>query len=193
MVITICGSMEFADKMLSIGSTLEGRGHRVLYPKYTPHFAQHQSIKEEKARLRNNEDLIRSHYENIEKSDAILVLNFDKGEHKRWIGANSFLEMGFAHILGKRIYLLKPIPQFAYFQEEIKAMQPTILDDDLAKILLTHGLSFSYAGQRNIPLINLSCLVPPHLKILTRLSGSLPRLREDRWFRSAMRCCRRRI
>lgn len=134
MVITICGSMEFADRMVTIGSVLEAKGHRVLYPKYTSHFAQHQSIKEEKARLRNTEDFIRAHYENIKKSDAILVLNYDKGEEKRWIGANSFLEMGFAHILGKRIYLLKAIPQFAYFQEEIKAMQPTILDDDLAKI-----------------------------------------------------------
>lgn len=134
MVITLCGSMEFADKMISIGSILEGRGHRVLYPKHTSHFAQHQSIKEEKARLRNTEDLIRSHYENIEKSDAILVLNFDKDEHKRWIGANSFLEMGFAHILGKRIYLLNPIPQFAFFQEEIRAMRITVLKGDLTKI-----------------------------------------------------------
>jgi len=134
MIITICGSMEFADKMISIGSILEGRGHRVLYPKYTIHFAQHQSVKEEKARLRNTEDFIRAHYENIEKSDAILVLNYDKGERKRWIGANSFLEMGFAHILGKRIYLLQPVPRLAFFQEEIRAMRITVLNDDLAKI-----------------------------------------------------------
>ena len=134
MVITLCGSMEFADKMISIGSILEGRGHRVLYPKYTIHFARHQSVKEEKARLRNTEDFIRAHYENIEKSDAILVLNYDKGERKRWIGANSFLEMGFAHILGKSIYLLKPVPRFAFFQEEIRAMRITVLNDDLAKI-----------------------------------------------------------
>ena len=134
MVITLCGSMEFAGKMLGIGSILEAKGHQVLYPKYTSNFAQYQSIKEEKARLRNTEDLIRAHYENIEKSDAILVLNYDKGEEKRWIGANSFLEMGFAHVLGKRIYLLKPIPAFAYFYEEIKAMRLSILDNDLAKI-----------------------------------------------------------
>ncbi len=134
MIITLCGSMEFADKMIGIGSILEGRGHHILYPRYTSHFAHHQSIKEEKARLRSTEDLIRSHYENIEKSDAILVLNFDKGEHKGRIGANSFLEMGFAHILGKRIYLLKPIPRFAFLQEEIRAMRITVLNDDLAKI-----------------------------------------------------------
>ena len=134
MVITLCGSMEFADKMISIGSILEGRGHRVLYPKYTFYLAQHHLIKEEKTRLGKTENLIRTHYENIEKSDAILVLNYDKGERKRWIGANSFLEMGFAHILEKRIYLLKPVPRFAFFQEEIRAMRITVLNDDLAKI-----------------------------------------------------------
>ena len=134
MVITVCGSMEFADKMISIGSILEGRGHRVLYPKYTIHFARHQSVKEEKARLRNTEDFVRAHYENIEKSDAILVLNYDKGERKRWIGANSFLEMGFAHVLKKKIYLLNPIPCFSFFQEEIRAMRITVLNGDLSRI-----------------------------------------------------------
>ena len=134
MVITICGSMEFAARMVDAGSALEAKGHRVFYPRYTSHFVQHQSVVEEKAKLRNAEDLIRAHYENIQKSDAILVLNYDKGVQKRWIGANSFLEMGFAHILGKKIYLLKPVPRFAFFQEEIEAMRITVLNDDLSKI-----------------------------------------------------------
>jgi len=126
--------MEFADKMLSIGSILERKGHQVLYPKYTLYFAHQEVNKERKTWLKKADDLIRAHYWNIKKSEAILVLNYDKGEHKGWIGANSFLEMGFAHVLGKRIYLLKPIPRFAYFQEETKAMRLTILNDDLAKI-----------------------------------------------------------
>lgn len=134
MIITICGSMEFADKMIFIGSILEKRGHRVLYPKHTLYFAQHDVSKKQKTRLKKDEDLIRGHYENIKKSEAILVLNYDKAKQKRWIGANSFLEMGFAHVLGKRIYLLKPIPQFDYFQEEIEAMPLTILGNDLSKI-----------------------------------------------------------
>lgn len=134
MIITICGSMEFADRMVTIGTVLEAAGHQVLYPKYTIHFARHQSAKEEKARLRNTEDFIRAHYENIEKSNAILVLNYDKGERKRWIGANSFLEMGFADVLKKKIYLLNPIPCFSFFQEEIRAMRITVLNGDLSRI-----------------------------------------------------------
>lgn len=134
MIITICGSMEFADKMMAVGSVLEVQGHRVLYPKYTLSFAQHTLNKQEKARLKKAKDLIRAHYKNIMESHAILILNCNKGNRKCRIGANSFLEMGFAHVLGKRIYLLNPIPRFAYFQEEIEAMDPVALDGDLSKI-----------------------------------------------------------
>jgi len=134
MLITLCGSMDFADKMIAIGSILESKGHRILYPKNTFYFAQHHITKEEKAMRKKDEDLIRVHYDNIQRSDAILVLNFNKVDHKGWIGANSFLEMGFAHVLGKRIYLLNPAPLFAFFQEELTAMQFTVLNDDLTKI-----------------------------------------------------------
>lgn len=134
MIITICGSMEFADKMTAVGSALEVQGHQVLYPKYTLSFARRTLGKQEKARLKRAKDLIRAHYKNIIESDAILILNYNKGNRKGWIGANSFLEMGFAHVLGKRIYLLNPIPDFNYFREEIEAMDPVVLGGNLSKI-----------------------------------------------------------
>lgn len=134
MIITICGSMEFAEKMTAVGPVLEAQGHQVLYPKYTLPFAQQAPSRREKARLKKTEDLILAHYKNIMKSDAILILNYNRGNRKSWIGANSFLEMGFAHVLGKRIYLLNPIPDFDYFREEIEAMAPVVLSGDLDKI-----------------------------------------------------------
>ena len=134
MIIAICGSMEFAGKMTAVGSLLEAQGHQVLYPKYTLPFARQVPSKQEKARLKKTEDLILAHYKNIMKSDAILILNYNRGNHKDWIGANSFLEMGFAHVLGKRIYLLNPIPDFDYFREEIEAMEPVVLGGNLNKI-----------------------------------------------------------
>jgi len=134
MIIAICGSMEFAREMTAVGSLLEAQGHRVLYPKYTLPFAQQIPSKQEKARLKKLEDLILAHYKNITKSDAILILNYDKDNRKGWIGANSFLEMGFAHVLGKRIYLFNPIPDFDYFREEIEAMDPVVLDGNLNDI-----------------------------------------------------------
>jgi len=134
MVIAICGSMEFAGKMTAVGSLLEAQGHQVLYPKYTLPSARQIPSKQEKARLKRIEDLILAHYRNIMKSDAILILNYDKDNRKGWIGANSFLEMGFAHVLRKRIYLLNPIPDFDYFREEIEAMDPVVLGGNLNKI-----------------------------------------------------------
>jgi len=134
MIIAIRGSMEFAGKMTAVGSLLEAQGHEVLYPMYTLPFARQVPSKQEKARLKKAEDLILAHYRNIMKNDVILTLNYSRGNHKDWIGANSFLEMGFAHVLGKRIYLLNPIPGFDYSREEIEAMEPVVLGGNLNKI-----------------------------------------------------------
>lgn len=50
-----------------------------------------------------------------------------------YIGGNSFLEMGFAHVLNKEIFLLNKIPE-SLFKDELVAMQPVILGGDLSKI-----------------------------------------------------------
>ncbi|PJC52196.1 MAG: hypothetical protein CO030_04160, partial [Candidatus Magasanikbacteria bacterium CG_4_9_14_0_2_um_filter_42_11] len=71
----------------------------------------------------------------IKKSDKVLILNYDKHDIPNYIGGNSFLEMGFAYILKKPIYLLNPIPKIPYYETEIIAMKPVILDGELKKIL----------------------------------------------------------
>jgi hypothetical protein len=60
----------------------------------------------------------------------VLVLNYEKKGVPGYIGGNTFLEMGFAYVLDKPIYLLHPIPQMGY-TDEIEAMQPVVLDGDL--------------------------------------------------------------
>lgn len=75
-------------------------------------------------------DLIRLYYKEIEKADAILVVNEEKNNIKNYIGANTFLEIGFAHVLEKRIFLLNPIPDITY-SDEIVAMKPIVLEGDL--------------------------------------------------------------
>ena len=44
------------------------------------------------------------------------------------------MEMGFAHVNDKKIFLLKPIPEEVSYVDEIKAMADVILDGDLSKI-----------------------------------------------------------
>lgn len=65
--------------------------------------------------------------------DAILVMNYDRRGVKNYIGGNTLMEIGFAHILGKKIFLLNPVPDMHY-KSEIEAVEPIILDGDMAGI-----------------------------------------------------------
>lgn len=136
MIITICGSMVFSKKMLETQQLLEDAGHTVYvsgttksYLGKTEHEAEHLAIK-----IKNESDAIKQHYKKIEKSDAILVLNFEKKGIDNYIGGNTFLEIGFAFVLEKKIYLLNPVPKISYYESEIKSMRPVILNNDLANI-----------------------------------------------------------
>ncbi|MFA6790630.1 MAG: hypothetical protein WCR65_03565, partial [Parcubacteria group bacterium] len=69
----------------------------------------------------------------IVRSDAILVLNFDKKGIVNYIGGNTLMEIGFAHVNGKKIFLINEVPEVSY-ADEILAMYDVILNGDLAKI-----------------------------------------------------------
>lgn len=78
---------------------------------------------------------IKWYYDAICESDAILVLNFDKKGIKNYIGGNTLMEIGFAHVNGKKIFLLNPIPTDVSYVDEIKAMADVVLNGDLSKIV----------------------------------------------------------
>ena len=67
-------------------------------------------------------------------SDAILVLNYDKKGIKNYIGGNTLMEIGFAHILNKKIFLLNPIPDIDFYKSEIEATKPIILNGNLSNL-----------------------------------------------------------
>ena len=137
MKIAICASLKSFQKVLSIGKKLEEKGVEVLYP-WTIILVQKGKLHPKKIpqfKLNNKSRAIKIHYEKIKKSDAILVVNETKHQIKNYIGGNTLMEMGFAYILNKKIYLLNPIPKMQY-SEEIKAMKPIILFGDLNKVSL---------------------------------------------------------
>lgn len=137
MKITICGSMSFAKEMLEIQKVLGERGHNCYLPEQVLEYANNKVEKvggSEGAKRKIEHDLIRKHHKLIDDSDAILVLNYKKGDVANYIGGNAFLEMGFAYILDKKIYLLNKIPEISMIKQEIEAMQPIILNGDLSKV-----------------------------------------------------------
>lgn len=84
----------------------------------------------ERAQDKKQLDLIKRYYEEIKKYDIVLVVNPEKNGIENYIGANTFLEMGFAHVLGKVLCVVNPAPKNGY-SDEIDAMAPYVLNGDL--------------------------------------------------------------
>ncbi len=137
MTIAVCGSMEFHEEMRRVKKQLEDLGFTALVPKSIELMDTmgyvHPTIDEARIQAKIQYDFIREHFRKIEKSDAILVVNYDKKGIRNYIGGNTFLEMGLAFWLGKKIYLLQPIPEMEY-KTEMHAMQPIVLNGDLSLI-----------------------------------------------------------
>ncbi len=44
------------------------------------------------------------------------------------------MEIGFAHVLNQKIFLLNPIPDIIYYKTEIEAVRPIILNGNIKSI-----------------------------------------------------------
>ncbi|MBU1119190.1 hypothetical protein KKH43_04890 [Patescibacteria group bacterium] len=144
MTIAICGSLDFTKEIKKLADELKSKGFTVKIPLTSEKILKGQltvqDIKKEKkegqfAKRAIKYDSIRKYWNIIVKSDVILVANYDKNDIKNYIGGNSFLEMGFAHVLEKPIYLLNGIPKIMY-RDEIEAMQPISLKGTLENLHL---------------------------------------------------------
>ncbi|MGM5488849.1 MAG: hypothetical protein ACQESG_07925 [Nanobdellota archaeon] len=136
MRIGIIGSMQFTDKMLEVRETLREARHDAFVTDL--HAAMvgksDEEIEEIKIHQKNNMDAIREFWDAMQGADAVLVLNYDKHGIKNYIGGNTLMEIGFAHVLHQQIYLLNPIPDMPYCKTEIEAVRPVILYGDLELI-----------------------------------------------------------
>ncbi len=141
MKITICASAKFAREMVDAKKILEEKGYEILLPEMAESFATGKiSLSDFKngrtdANFKKKYNLVRKHFEEVAKGDVILVLNYDRdNDNKNYIGGNTFAEMAIAFYLKKPIYLLNPVPEYVTYAEEIKSMDPIILNGDLEKI-----------------------------------------------------------
>ena len=137
MKIAICASMVFAEKMVEVKQQLEEIGHTVFISQFAEGYLGKAEKEKEKLAVqdKNEHDAIRKFWEIIKKSDAILVLNYDRKGIKNYIGGNTLMEIGFAHVLNKKIFMMNPIPDIEYYRSEIEAVSPVVLEQDLNKIM----------------------------------------------------------
>jgi len=141
MKIALCGSLNFSEKMIKIKDELTNKGYEIILP---------NSI--QKIGLKNHEDAenlkmnrkkyieeikpiySKEHFKNIEKSDAILVVNEEKHGIKNYIGGATFSEIMLAFHYDKKIFFLNSIPKhekFLFIIDELESVKPVILNGDL--------------------------------------------------------------
>lgn len=142
MKIGLIHSLDFAQEALEIKRQIEEKGHSVSLCYSVSKIKAGELSVQEILDLKNSgeffeytisKDLIKWNYERLKKDEAILVINLTKKGIDNYIGGNTFLEMGFAYVLAKKIFLWQDIPEMIY-TDEIKAMQPIVLNRDLNKI-----------------------------------------------------------
>ena len=153
MKITICGSIGFYEDMEQARNQLFKLGHEVKIPELAlevpEEFGGGRKIYFGKFIEDNGgmdsfpvghkiwdlkEGAIRDHYEKIDWSDAILVINPEKRGIVGYIGGNTLIEIGVAFYSKKKIYILNPVSSELSYKQEILGIKPVILDGDLDKI-----------------------------------------------------------
>ncbi|MBR5418975.1 nucleoside 2-deoxyribosyltransferase [Candidatus Saccharibacteria bacterium] len=138
MKICICCSLSFSDEAFKIADELEKLGHEVLLPSgIINRSIEKPDFDAVAAKHDNGYDAMRGHFAKIRKADAILVCNFTKKGIENYIGANAFLEMGYAYSLKKPIYVLNRLPDQPFINDELKAFDAVELASHLDAIAIS--------------------------------------------------------
>jgi len=138
MRIGIIGSMQMTERMYETAEELKKRGHDAFVVSiFAASFVGKDDEEKERIKItqKNNEDAIRKDLKIIENTDAVLALNLDKNGIPNYIGGNTFLEIGYAHFLDKKVYLYNPIPEIPFYRTELVAIDPINLNGDLSRVV----------------------------------------------------------
>jgi len=142
MKIVICGSSTFKEKMLEYRDRLKSLGHEpVVHPDYEDFVngkkqdVWSQVTGGEHHLAKRAQGYIKWYYNEIANGDGILVLNYDKKGIANYIGGNTLMEIAFAYVNDKKIFLMNPIPEEISYVDEIKAMVDNVINNDLNKII----------------------------------------------------------
>lgn len=147
-IITICSSASFYKQAVEIQAELEKQDFTVLLPAtaikmrdsgdfnvdhYKTWFGDKNDYHKKTA-------LMRGHFNEIEKAQAILVLNFEKNGQANYIGGNVLMEMALAFYLKLPIYLYNDVPSESPLLEEIIGLNPVVLKGNLSKLVRSESV-----------------------------------------------------
>lgn len=140
--IVICSSASFYSQVVEVQKQLKDLGFKVRVPLTVNKMVKSNDFKVEtyKTWMERPEDykrkayLTKKHFNEVEKGDVTLVLNYKKNGKNGYIGGAVLMEMAIAFYLKKPIYVLNPIDDTSKYKEELYGMFPIILKGDLSKI-----------------------------------------------------------
>jgi hypothetical protein len=140
--ITICSSAAFYKQAVAIQAELEALGYTALIPATAEKMKQsgdydvshYKTWFGDAKEYHKKTALMRGHFEEIEKADAILVLNFEKHGVDNYIGGNVLMEMALAFFLKQKIFIFNEVPEESAFLEEIIGLNPIVLHGSLDRL-----------------------------------------------------------
>jgi hypothetical protein len=141
-VITICSSASFYQNAVTVQSTLQSYGHKVMIPLTAEKMKNSGDFVVENYKtwfgnaddFYKKTDLMKGHFKEIDKADSILVLNYEKNGMKNYIGGNVLMEMTIAFYHNKPIFLLNEVPNQVPYFEEIMGMNPIVINGDITEL-----------------------------------------------------------
>ena len=140
--LAICASASFYKEVIEFSYKLEELGINVILPmtaaKMKSERRENDEVKVDWATAdigyHGKATLIRGHFNEIARSDAILVMNYEKHGKENYIGPNVLMEMAVAFHLGKPIYVLNDAPEDSPLIDEILGLEPFFLKGDINKL-----------------------------------------------------------
>lgn len=135
----VIGSMTFAKEMLRTKEELEKLGHEADVPFDVEHHVNDEEAiddLEKNFQYCKENDVIWKGLQQVADADAVLALNLPKNGIPGYIGTSAFMEMGVAHWLRKKIFLLHQPPDHNEYRwaHEANIMCAKVLNGDLAQI-----------------------------------------------------------
>lgn len=143
-IITLCSSANFYKHVAELADELEEMGYKTIIPvnaykmRETGDYevSHYKTWYENPHHFHKKRAFMDEHIEEIEKADAILIVNDTKRGVKGYIGPNSLMEMAVAYYLKKPIFILNKIGKDNNVYEEVMGMEAIILNGNVRKLKL---------------------------------------------------------